>query len=285
MGGDTMVRTRRHFERPLLVAIGLAASAIDSGAQRGAAARIIDGTTMDVRDRPIPFVSLAVVGGPTAVSDDSGHFRLVVVHKDRVVFEVKRIGYMPTRIALVDGGDTTLSVLLLPAARELASVEVKDTRLRPPGLAGFEQRMIERQRGAGNGHFFTAKDIEAMQPMRPTQIVENAPSMVVRRTSGDRFAIYGKLTSGGDCAATVYLDGIRITGAGDVLMGRDRRGRPVVMRSGDGDGASVDQFVTPTELAGVEVYARAMVAPVQLQPSDPNAMKCAIVAYWTKHGS
>jgi hypothetical protein len=277
-----MVRVGRHVGGHMLIAIGLAVSAINANAQRAGNARIIDGTTVDTHDRPVPFVNLVVVGGPTAVSDDSGHFRLIVVHRDRVVFDVKRIGYMPTRIALVDGGDTTLSVLLLPATRELPGVEVTDRRLRPPGLAGFEQRMKERQRGTGSGHFFTTKDIEAMQPTRPTQIVENTPSMVVRRTGGDRFAIYGKLANGGECAATVYLDGVRIAGAGDVLMGRDRRGRPVVMRGSDGDGASVDQYVTPAELAGVEVYARGLFAPIQFQPNDPNAIKCAVVIYWTK---
>lgn len=281
-----MARIRRRFDRPLWVAIWLYASAINASAQQGGAARVIDGTTVDTRDRPIPFVNLAVVGGPTAVSDDSGHFRLVVAHKDRIVFDVKRIGYMPTRIALVDGGDTTLSVLLLPATRVLPGVEVTDARLRPPGLAGFEQRMIERKRGAGAGNFFTAKDIEAMQPTRPTQIIENTPSMVVRRTSGDRFAIFGKLANGGECAATVYLDGIRIGGAGDVLTGKDRRGRPIVIRGADSDvGAQIDQYVTPPELAGVEVYARGLFAPMQFQPNDPSAMKCAVVMYWTKHAS
>jgi len=279
-----VARNRRRFARPTLVAIALGASAVDLAAQRSGVARVIDGFVLDTRDRPIPFVNLAVVGGPTAVTDDSGHFRLVVVHQVRLVLDAKRIGYMPTRIALVDGGDTTLSVLLLPSTRELPGVEVTDSRLRPQGLAGFEQRMIERKRGAGTGNFFTVKDIEAMQPMRSTQVVENSPSMVVRRTGGDRFAIYGKLTSGGECAATVYLDGVRIAGAGDVLMGKDRRGRPVVMRGSDGDGASIDQFVAPAELAGVEVYARGIFAPTQFQPTDPNARKCAVVVYWTKQG-
>jgi hypothetical protein len=278
-----MVRITRRFDRPLMVAIGLAATAMNVGSQR--TGRVIDGTVLDTRDRPIPFASLAVVGGPTTASDDSGRFRLVVAHTDRIVFDVKRIGYLPSRIALVDGSDTTLSVLLLPATRELPGVEVTDARPRPPGLAGFEQRMKERQRGTGSGHFFTTKDIEAMQPTRSTQVVENTPSMVVRRTGGDRFAIYGKLTNGGECAATVYLDGIRIGGAGDVLMGRDRRGRPVVMRGSDGEGASIDQYVTPPELAGVEVYARGLFAPIQFQPSDPGAMKCAVVVYWTKRAS
>jgi hypothetical protein len=264
-----------------VIAIGLAAVSTHTGAQQ--AARIIDGSVVDVRERAVPLATITVVGGPSTVSDDSGHFRLAVAHNTRVVFDVKRVGYMPSRIALVDGGDTTLSVLLLPATRELPGVEVTDTRAGPPGLAGFEQRMRERQRGAGSGHFFTAKEIEAMQPLRVTQVVENVPSIVVRRTGGDRFAIYGKATSGGECAATVYLDGVRIAGAGDVLMGRDRRGRPVVMRGDDGGGSSIDQFVTPTELAGVETYARAILAPVRLQPNDANAMKCAIVAFWTKH--
>jgi hypothetical protein len=281
-----VARMSRRWDQPLWVAIGLSVFAATGGAQRGGATRIIDGTTVDTRDRPIPFVNLAVVGGPAVVSDDSGHFRLVVAHKDRIVFDVKRIGYMPTRMALVDGSDTTLSVLLLPATRELPGVEVTDARLRPPGLAGFERRMIERQRGAGTGHFFTAKDIEAMQTTRPTQIVENTPSMVVRRTSGDRFAIYGKLANGGECAATVYLDGIRIGGAGDVLTGKDRRGRPIIIRGSDSEvGAQIDQYVTPAELAGVEVYARGLFAPMQFQPNDPNAMKCAVVMYWTKHAS
>lgn len=278
-----MFRITRRFGQSLLLAIGPAAATIDIGAQQ--AARIIEGRIVDVREQPVPLASITVVGGPSVVSDDSGRFRLAVAHKDRIAFDVKRIGYMPSRIALVDGGDTTLSVLLLPATQELPGVEVRDAAGRPPGLAGFEQRMKERQRGAGTGHFLTAKDIEAMQPLRVTQVVENVPSMAVRRVGGDRFAIYGRLSSGGECAATVYLDGVRIAGVGDVLTGKDRRGRPVVMRGDDGGGISIDQFVTPTELAGVEVYARGMLAPVRLQPNDPNAMKCAIVAFWTKHAT
>jgi hypothetical protein len=27
-----------------------------------------------------------------------------------------------------------------------------------------------------------------------------------------------------------------------------------------------------------------MFAPLQFQPNDPNAKKCAVVVFWTKHG-
>ena len=278
-----MVRVMQRLERQLLVVLALAAMSTGAGAQRPA--RVIDGVVVDTRDRPVPFASLVVVGGPTTTSDDSGHFRLVVAHADRLVFDIKRIGYIPSRIALADGGDTTVSVLPLPAATTLPGVEVKDAPIRPPGLAGFEARMLERKRGTGSGYFFTAKEIEDMHPTRSTQVVENTPSMVVRRTTGDRFAIYAKAVNGGECPATIYLDGVRIGGSGDVMTAKDRRGRTVVIRGAEGDGSSIDQFVEPTDLAGVEVYPRGMFAPILLQPNDPQAKKCAIVAYWTKHAS
>jgi hypothetical protein len=48
--------------------------------------------------------------------------------------------------------------------------------------------------------------------------------------------------------------------------------------------SEVDAYLLPGEIAGVEVYARGIMAPPQfLPPGDPNATRCAIVAFWTKH--
>jgi hypothetical protein len=235
---------------------------------------------LDARDQPVVAVTITAPGS-SATSDDSGRFRIDVAHKDRVVFDLRRIGYMPTRLSIAAGGDTMVSVLLLPAAQSLPRVDVNDEAIPPPGLAGFEQRMLARQRGAGTGQFITAKEIEKMSPIRTTQIVETVPSIVVRRTGGDRYAIYGRLANGGECAATVYVDGVRLTGTADVLFGKDRRGRTTVMR-GDTD-SPLDQYVTPSEVEGVEVYARGLLAPAQFQPNDPNAARCSIVVFWTKH--
>lgn len=245
--------------------------------------RVIIGTILDARDQPVPFAAITIGGVPTAATtaDDSGRFRLVVPHRERVVFDAKRVGYMPSRISLVAGGDTTVTVLLLPSATSLPTIEVKDVPLRPAGLAGFEQRMKERQRGAGAGWFITAKDIEAKQPLRATQVVEGVPSIYVRRVAGDRFAIYGHSGIGAECPATVYLDGVVVGGISDMVLGRDRRGRAVVTK--DGEGAPIDMIIEPSDIAGVEVYQRGIFAPTALQPNDPNAMRCAIIAYWTKH--
>ena len=280
-----MTGTRRAASsRRLLLAIALAVPIAGSGSVLAqSAGRVIRGTVLDTRDQPIVSATVVVSGGVPAMSDDSGRFRIEIAHRDRIVFDIRRIGFMPTRMMLAGGGDTSVAVLMLPAAQNLPTVDVKDAPLRPPGLAGFEQRMLERKRGAGTGHFITARDIEAMAPIRATQVVQNIPSIFVKRLSGERFAIYGRQANGGECAATIYLDGVRITGVGDVLIGRGRGGRSVVMR-GDTD-SPLDQYVQPSEIAGVEVYARGLIAPPQFQPTDPNAARCAIVVYWTKHAS
>src|SRR5438270_746333 len=90
----------------------------------GQSARIIHGMVIDSRDRPIALVNVVVVGGASVISDDSGKFKLEIAHRERVVFDLRRLGFMPSRIALAPGGDTSVSVLLLPTTQRLLGVEV-----------------------------------------------------------------------------------------------------------------------------------------------------------------
>jgi len=243
--------------------------------------RVIHGMVFDSRDQPIPLVNVSVPRGASAVSDDSGRFRLEISHRDRVVFDFRRLGYTPSRFALEPGGDTTISVLLLPTAQQLSGVDVKETAPKPINLAGFEERMLARKRAAGTGYFLTAKDIEAMSAARTTQVVENIPTISVRRTNLDKYAIYGRAVgTGGDCLATIWLDGIQVAGASQPVV--DRRTRRIVAGA---EVTELDPYVNPSELAGVEIYPRGIMAPPQfLPPGDPNAARCAVVAFWTKHG-
>jgi len=254
----------------LLVGVGTIA-----GAQTG---RIVRGTVTDGSANPVGGV--VVVTGPRSVtSDDSGRFRLDVSHRDRLVLDFKRVGFLPTRFTLEAGGDTTLEVLLLAAVNRIAGMDVTANRDPALTLRGFEERMRERQRGAGAGHFITAKEIEASLPTRATQVVENVPSIVVRRIADDHFGIFGK-TGSIECPAIVYLDGVRLGALTETKT--DRRGRVIMQRDA---AVPIDQYVAPAEIAGVEVYARGMFAPPQFQPpGDPTAAKCAIVVFWTKHG-
>ena len=259
--------------------IGVAALLVGVGTSAGAqTGRIVRGTVTDGSAHPVGGVVVAT--GPRSVtSDDSGRFRLEVSHRDKLVLDFKHVGFLPTRFTLEAGGDTTLEVLLLAAVNRIAGMDVTANRDPAMTLRGFEERMRERQRGAGAGHFITAKEIEASIPTRATQVVENVPSIVVRRIADDHFGIYGK-TGSIECPAIVYLDGVRLGALTETRT--DRRGRVIIQRDA---AVPIDQYVTPAEIAGVEVYARGMFAPPQFQPpGDPTAAKCAIVVFWTKHG-
>jgi hypothetical protein len=89
---------------------------------------------------------------------------------------------------------------------------------------------------------------------RTSQVVENLPSIYVRRIGGDRYAIYGRGVGGVECPATLWLDGIRVGGGSEPM--RDRRGSTTYRHESD----EIDALVSPTEIAGVEVYARGMIA-------------------------
>jgi len=242
--------------------------------------RVIHGTVFDTRDIPVPLVNVTVTGGPKAVSDDSGHFRLEITHRNKVVFDLRRLGYTPSRFSLDAGGDTAVSILLLPSAQQLAGVDVKETSKSAPTIAGFEDRMRARQKAAGAGYFVTAAEIESKNLTRATQSVETVPGISVRRTALDKYGIYGRAVgTGGDCLATVWVDGVQIAGGSQPVYDRVSR-----RAAASPEMTEVDAYLLPGEIAGVEVYARGIMAPPQfLPPGDPNAARCAIIAFWTKH--
>ncbi len=242
--------------------------------------RIVLGIVRDGREQPVPQVTVRGAGIRQTTTDDSGRFRLEITHHDLFTLELRRVGYLPSRVGVAAGSDTTIAVLILPAVRELPRLQVSAPSTLPPSLAGFEARMGERKRGAGTGLFITAAEIASMNPLRTAQILENMPSLAVRRYMDGRFGIFGKAGGGAECPATLYLDGVRL--ASDVSVVVPSRGRAPRPRESD---LSIDSFVEPTDIAGVEVYPRGALAPQQFQPPTSRiATQCAIVLFWTKHG-
>ena len=263
------------------VALAIAAASFSASAPAGAQTRrLVQGVVLDGSNQPVPMVAVLVGGVGSVFTDDSGRFRLTIPHGDPVTLDLRRVGFMPSRFGLRAGGDTSLSVLLLALSQALPAFNVVTRNVRPPALVGFEERMKERRRGSGGGVFITADDIAKTNPSRVSQALESVPSLVVQRVgNGERYSIFGRTPTGAACAATVFLDGIRL--GSDSRATVDRRGRS----TGDRDiGAPIDEYVTPLDLAGIEVYQRALVAPAQFQPLHEKEQNCAIVVLWTKHG-
>ena len=230
--------------------------------------RTVSGTVSDSSGRPIPYVN--VDGGPRyrTLSNASGEFTLSVPSKEGLDIAIRRIGFLPGRIRLEPGGDTTINVSLQQLAVLLTTQVVRaQQQVRTLETRGFYGRMLERERGALVGDFVTPEEIEMRNPQRVTQLLEQIRGISVRRANRCQviatcYRVFG--TSG--CAATVFLDGQRLNSLGAAAA--DASGAP-----------AIDELIPVTGVSAVEVYPRGSSAPPRYQSL---AGTCAIVLIWTR---
>jgi hypothetical protein len=246
--------------------------------------RIVRGVVLDTADRPVPAVSI-VFAGRTQLSDDSGRFHLEIPHRNKLSFDVRRVGYTPSRFALVAGGDTTLEIMMFPTVQKLDPVRVSEAAIeRSLDIHGFNQRKQERQQGAGSGYYLSFRDLERISTPRVTMIFEsNFPSLRTSPTGTTSRGLVSIDRSGGYCATHIWLDGIRLeglqtTGAPNMRV-RPRGGTPPV--SSKPDLVNLDDLLLPSSIAGIEYYQSGAQAPQQYRPVNGN---CGVVLIWTKAG-
>jgi len=230
--------------------------------------RTISGTVMDSGGQRVSYVNVDAGPRYRTLANASGEFRLIVPSKERLDIAVRRIGYLPGRIIIEPGADTTVSVSLQRLAVLLTTQVVRaQQQVRTLELRGFYERMAESQRGALVGEFITPEEIEMRNPQRVTQLLEQRRGLRVQR-SGNCYIIDEcyKIMGQGNCPATIYLDGQRLN--------------PMRVASNDASGApAVDGLIPVTGVSAIEVYPRGSSAPAKYQSL---AGTCAIVVIWTK---
>ena len=250
-------------------------------AMGGPEPRIVRGTVTDSGFRPVARATVSVAGYPSVTSNDSGAFVFRLASRDAAVFDIRRIGFALTRFSLQGGGDTTVSVTLLPGAQQLEGVTVRASSRSTDRLRGFEDRLLQRSRGAISGSFVTAAQIEQRSPTQVTQMLIDIPGITIERVHPNfpRYAIFGRsslLSSASDnfrCPANVYLDGTRVQQGGDAVM---VKGEWV----GQEQGVSIDDLISPGAIAGIEVYRVGNQAPPEFQALNGT---CAVVVIWSKN--
>lgn len=254
------------------IVVVLCASA---GVLRAQDRRIVTGVVVDVGDRPVPSARIQN-GKQTVTTDDSGRFRVVVPNRDRALLEVSRIGFMPSRFGVAEGGDTSVSVLLLPAVQQLEKVNVTSTATdNALEGSGFAQRLRDREHGSNSGIFITAAEIDRRHPSRITAIFEDLPGVTVcRRSTIETCGLVGNHlipnqagTGYVKCPITVYLDGHRL----DPPHNPNDRTRAL----------DIDADVIPADVAGLEYYPSGNRIPDRFQLLNGS---CGLVLIWTKRG-
>ncbi|MDE2945178.1 MAG: carboxypeptidase regulatory-like domain-containing protein [Gemmatimonadota bacterium] len=232
------------------------------------------GQVRDARThRPVVAAEISV-GSRAAVvqSNRTGRFVLSGLPVGEHELSFRHIGFSPlTHSVTVTRGHTTeVDARLSPDPVELEPLVATATRPRHLEIKGFYERRYWGEQVAG-GTFFTAEDIERRNPARITHMIADAPGV---RLADCTLRGYGcKLYSSrgstgfasGGCLMNVYLDGNLV-----IRESEARWGRPP---------ESINDFVLPIEIAGIEIYRGAASLPAEFSGSDA---RCGAVVIWTK---
>ena len=248
------------------VLLHAAAAGVLTAQTRGPAVATLRGIFIgDSSDAPLADAEV-LVGSVRTRTDARGEFDLSSTAAGRALMIVRRLGYRPGVVAVdLRLGDTTrIGYALSRSAQQLAEVEVRASGgfRTSARLAGFEQR-----RARGIGRFITQDEIERRNPVDVSDMLQSMLTVDVRegpygmgRTvisrRGLKLSPYGVPVA---CPMQVWIDG-------SMHVGSD------------------PNFVSPKEIAGIEVYSGSATMPEQYKRMHSDAW-CGIILIWTRDGS
>jgi Carboxypeptidase regulatory-like domain/TonB-dependent Receptor Plug Domain len=223
------------------------------------------GTVVTTERKPLPQARISVVGTTLAAeADTDGAFRIVALPTGSQRIEVKLLGYATTLIPvqIEAGRDANLEVALTAIPVELRTVKVSAD---PPVLP--EMRRFAERRARGSGTFFTRADIDRMEARFFTDILRRVPGMQIETLDGVFGPTYSVQTSrnlgtngGHSCQMQFFVNGVPFTSVGEL---------------------AINHFVSPGEVAAVEVYSGASQVPPEFNSSMYNS-RCGVVLIWTR---
>ena len=155
-----------------LACLVILAGATPSGAQD---LRTVSGTVADSGGRTVAYVALDGGAKYRTITNAVGEFRLSVPPNVGIDINVRRIGFLPTRVRVEPGSDTTIRVTIQQLAVLMTTQIVRaQQQIRTLEIRGFYDRMLEHQRGALVGVFILPEEIEMRNPQRVSQPARGA---------------------------------------------------------------------------------------------------------------
>ena len=154
--------------------------------------------------------------------------------------------------------------------------------------------MLDHQRGIGSGFFITPEDIDRRNIGISTSLLQGLNGVSLGRTAtGKTYAT----NSSGSCVMSVLVDGHHVCPArgcdgttlpsnsgttappaGTPSRRTSTRAPTYVPPPTDEQYVLIDNVITPSEIAAVEVYPRGAAVPLSL-PTPDNS--CGTIAIWT----
>ncbi len=247
------------------------------------------GQVRDARtNRPVAAAEVSVADREEAVETNRrGHFILSGLPVGAYALSVRHLGYAPLThpVRVTQGLTTDVEIDLTPDPIELEPLVATTARPRRLELKGFYERKYWAEL-SGGGTFFTAADIERRGPLRITHMIAEAPGVKLGGCNmrGHGCKLYSTRSSiggsDGGCEMNVYLDGLPVVrGSSRFRSSASTRSYDLSRLGSEFAGQSINDFVLPVEIAGVEVYKGLASLPAEF---GGHANRCGIVLVWTK---
>jgi hypothetical protein len=249
----------------LLLFIGVTAQPAALHAQRVVGTVLEDRSRTPVADAQVALVDNTGTTRSIISTDSSGGFALSAP-AGRYTIHVLRLGYQTYNspvIELAAGETVTVKIRLGVGAVPLDPIRVSArSGAARGGIAEFYNRRDNPARSGG--YFISRKDLDRNPTTRTTTLLMRVPNVelvpLARGTfDTERYFIRfrGGANSTGSCSPAIYLNGVRIQ---------------------QNESVTVDEYIDPSQLEGVEVYNRTASAPLQYT----NNNDCGVVAFWTR---
>ena len=176
-----------------------------------------------------------------------GHFTFTDVPGGMAAITVRRLGYLQRRLEFDLNAATTkaaFEILLTPVATDVEAVTIE-------GATGRLQAFNDRRVRNNFGYFFDQNDIRRKGPRYVSELFRTIPGA---RLQASRRA--GNVLELRNCTPRIWIDGVRA------------------------DNAEIDELISPSEIAGLEIYPSFAGVPAEYMDKENRA--CGVVLVWTR---
>ena len=247
--------------------------------------------------QPVAFANVTLAGERPRITNEAGDVEIGTAARASLSVDVRRLGYEPWYGTITLGDTVTTAIVTLRRiSRRLFTVKITDTArvvpIVPMFLRGFYERMLTRQRGIGSGVYLTPEEIDKRSTNMATSLLQGLNGVSLQHTSTGKIVA---MNANGSCQMTVLIDGHRVCPQEGCDIGASpapppppsgsssaapRRGRSIAPRgqTPDAQFVLIDNLVSVTEVAAIEVYPRGASIPPSLPSVDAS---CGLVVFWT----
>lgn len=228
----------------------------------------VRGTVTSLDGAPLASAQVRVLGSKRmALTTADGAFLVPRVAAGARLLRIATVGYAPVVVPIhVQRAETVhVRVSLAAAAVPLEAVEVKaEAAAMLPAMRGFEERRARAQ-----GHFFDRLEIARMQVRVFTDVLRRIPGVQIHPVAGPfergeavRMSRTIGVMGARACPVLYYVNGTPFPVTGDI---------------------QINAYITPEDVAAVEVYSGMSQIPPQFNSSSHNA-RCGVIVIWTLSG-